>query len=632
MNQSVTMTSVESNDTSGAPAESGKSWLIAVALPVVMLLETVLILSWILNKADHGFDLSDESFYMTCVEMPREYPISVSEFGSVLSIPFMCVGGDLIAFRQLNILATFGLSIVVAYQLLGTWLQSFGCTLFIRLAISATFALPSLTLMSYWLLTPSYNSLNGVAFLLVCIAVFSNAKTERRQLSAAVLIGLGGYLSFMAKPTSAAALGIMVLVFVWGVERWSWKSLVVAVGSALIFLVVTMCLLAGDPIAYIGELRETMAISKDPTHSFRKLIQWNSPHLDTRWRIIFGVACLFLFALLRFGTRKWRDGVNVWPVRLVSFLLLGLGAFGVAATWFDFQNVSVAFLEHRDDEYGRKERYLFLSTLSLVVLAVYFREMDRRRMAAACFLFWLPYAFAFGTNINYWDKGATLAFFWIISFAVAITALPPRRQQVNAVVLIATCLPLFCILDLQNAYTNPYRQQSFTEGAMKPVKIGLGEAEVLMAQETADLIQVLRSSVIDAGFSEGTPVLDLSGQGIGLIYTIGGRNFPAAWSASGAPWAQEALRQGLVRRRDEGVEDLWILKKENWEHSNSDTVLEEVGLSMADFVEVIRIPTTAVVGNRAPRLLTADQTDVRLVLYKRSSQVKAPEVGPESAN
>ena len=155
--------------------------------------------------------------------------------------------------------------------------------------------------MSYWLLTPSYNSLNGVAFLLVCIAVFSNAKMERRQLSAVVLIGLGGYLSFMAKPTSAAALGIMVLVFVWGVERWSWNSLVVAVGSALIFFV-TMCLLAGGPLAYIGELRETMAISKDPTHSFRKLIQWNSPLLDTRWRIIFGVACLFLFACLRFGT------------------------------------------------------------------------------------------------------------------------------------------------------------------------------------------------------------------------------------------------------------------------------------------------------------------------------------------
>ena len=95
---------------------------------------------------------------------------------------------------------------------------------------------------------------------------------------------------------------------------------------------------------------------------------------------------------------------------------------------------------------------MFLSTLSLVVLAVYFREMDRRRMAAACFLFWLPYAFAFGMNINYWDKGAAFAFFWIISFAVAITALSPGRQQVNAIVLIATCLPLFCILDLHSRF------------------------------------------------------------------------------------------------------------------------------------------------------------------------------------
>ena len=319
-----------------------------------------------------------------------------------------------------------------------------------------------------------------------------------------------------------------------------------------------------------------------------------------------------------------RDGeFNTWPVKVLSCMLLSLGALGVVATWFDFQVVSVGFLEHRDDGYGRKERYLFLSLLSLAVFAAYFREMDRHRLAAACFLFWLPYAFAFGTNINYWDKGATIAFFWVISFAVAISALPPRKHQVNYVILIASFLPLFCVLDLENAYTHPYRQESFSEAVMQPVTIGRGQTEILIAKETADLVELLRQEVNAAGFEEGMPVLDLSGQGLGLIYAIKGMNFPAVWSPAGTPWAEKILRRRLVRRRSDELQDLWILKKENWEYSSPDAVLEELGLSMADFVEVVRIPTTAVVGNMAPRLLPADQTDVRLVLFKRRSVAEA---------
>ena len=197
------------------------------------------------------------------------------------------------------------------------------------------------------------------------------------------------------------------------------------------------------------------------------------------------------------------------------------------------------------------------------------------------------------------------------------------------VLVIASFLPLFCILDLQNAYTQPYRQRAFNENVMKPVIVGSGETELLMVEETADLIDVLRQSASAAGFEPGTPVLDLSGQGIGLIYMIGGKNFPGAWSAQGTPWAQKSLRQSLVRRRNDGLDKLWILKKENWENSNSEQVLEAVGLSMADFVEVVRIPTTAEVGNIAPRLQEPEQTDVRLVLYKRKSDDKPSDASVE---
>lgn len=611
------MTPIEAEDGVGPCNDGAKPSLIMVVIGIVLLLESALVIVWILNKADHGFDLSDEAFYMIWIENPFEYPVSASQFGGLLSGPYALVGNDLVVFRQFNILVTYGLAFLVAYQLVGPWLRRLDCPMLVRLAVGSAFALPSLTVMTYWLMTPSYNSLNGVAFLLVCVAVFSHARTERRQLLAAVLIGFGGYLSFMAKPTAAAVLGVMVLVYAWGIQRWHWRPLVAAVGTAGVLVIGTMAFVAGDPLSYLRELRETMAIATDPSHSFRQLIKWNSPHLDTRWRIVFGIASVLLFVLLRVASRNAAGKISVLAVRVLSCLLLCLGALGVVAVWSDFQNVSVGFLDHRDDEYGRKERYLFLSLLSVSLFAVYFREMDRRRLAAACFLFWLPYAFAFGTNINYWDKGATIAFFWVMSLIVAITALPPRKVQVNCVVLVASLLPLFCVLDLQHAYTKPYRQKSFADTVMKPVTIGRGETEIMMAQETADLIELLRREAKAAGFQEGMPVLDLTSQGVGLIYTIGGYNFPAVWSPAGTPWAEKSLRQLLNQRRDEDLQNLWILKKEGWELSNPDSVLEEVGLSMTDFVEAVRIPATAEVGNLAPRLLPPDQTDVRLLLYKR---------------
>ena len=50
---------------------------------------------------------------------------------------------------------------------------------------------------------------------------------------------------------------------------------------------------------------------------------------------------------------------------------------------------------------------------------------------------------------------------------------------------------------------------------------------------------------------------------------------------------------------------------------------------MADVVEVVRIPTTAEVGNIAPRLQEPEQTDVRLVLYKRKSDDKPSDASVE---
>ena len=125
----------------------------------------------------------------------------------------------------------------------------------------------------------------------------------------------------------------------WGGPRWGRRSLLVAIVTAGALLIATMSFIAGDPSAYISELRETTAIGIDPSHAFRESIRWNSPHVDTRWRLAFGGTSLLLFVILRFANDKWADQLSRWRVWGLSCMLLGLGAFGLVAVWLDVSNI-----------------------------------------------------------------------------------------------------------------------------------------------------------------------------------------------------------------------------------------------------------------------------------------------------
>ena len=502
--------------------DAGRPQTFVVVMAVTLIAEILLILGWILTKANHGFDLSDESFYLSWTEGPRDYPVSVTQFGFVHSLIFAVLRDDVVLFRQFNILTTYALTIVVAYQLLGERLRSLGSGVISTFAIVSAFALPSLKVMNYWLFTPSYNSLNGMAFLLVCIGIFSKADTDGKQSRAALMIGVGGCLSFLAKPTAALVLGVMVLIFVWGVRKWALKSLAVAVCTAVVILLFSMFWIGGGPISFVAELRETLAIATDPSHSFGRLIRWDSPHMNGGVRIVFIVVSMLLVAFLRFRKGSPSESVVRFFRQFFSVDFLALGAIGIASAWLEFRGVTLEFLKHSDDAEASKERFLLLSTLSLALIAGRWGEIDRPKLATAFFLFWLPYAYAFGTNINYWDKGASVAFFWVLSFGVLMTALPARRCQFFMFLMIASLLPILSVLDLETSYTQPYLQKPLNQVSLASVRVGRGDTELLVSEKTADFIRVWRRSAAEAGFRKGAPVIDLSGQGNGLIYLLGG--------------------------------------------------------------------------------------------------------------
>ena len=213
---------------------------------------TTAILIGLLWFSRYGFDFTDESFYLVWMANPFNYSFSITQFGFVYHPLYNMLGGGVAALRQVNIIIIFSLAWAVCYLFIkGLSPQSSGhaYTRLVTSAAIATSSLANLVFAGLWLPTPSYNSLAFTGLLIATIGLLLGDKTaSRASILGWLLIGLGGWLAFMAKPTTAAVAGLSVTIYVLISGKLSMRSLI----APLIFLI---CLLI-SAVAIGGSIAE----------------------------------------------------------------------------------------------------------------------------------------------------------------------------------------------------------------------------------------------------------------------------------------------------------------------------------------------------------------------------------------
>lgn len=168
---------------------------------------TSLILGWLLKYSAYGFDFTDESFYLVWIANPFIYDASITQFGFVYHPLYKLLGGDIAALRQANILITFNLAWSLTYFFLASMALDLMKSRVSLLAISASLATTALIVFSSWLPTPSYNSLALQALLISATGlILADKSFNRKSIIGWILISIGGWLAFMAKPTTAFVL------------------------------------------------------------------------------------------------------------------------------------------------------------------------------------------------------------------------------------------------------------------------------------------------------------------------------------------------------------------------------------------------------------------------------------------
>ncbi|MDR1042158.1 MAG: hypothetical protein LBR80_18720 [Deltaproteobacteria bacterium] len=240
-----------------------------------------------------GLDFADEGSYLLFIGNPDDYDLTVTQFGYLLGPLFDLIGRDVFLLRVFSAMVLAGASLIFFLLALSR------CSAVSRrdsLPLAAVCAASIASFYSVWRPTPGYNTLNVIGLLLVAsgmllalpaadrsfgekpavksasncsarpgkntdgrgagdVSASYRGRPASRALGKAsvwLMIGAGGWLCFMAKPPTAAALGILVLV--WGIFAKSYRPpwIVLAVWTALALCLLSAWLIDGSPQEFVS--------------------------------------------------------------------------------------------------------------------------------------------------------------------------------------------------------------------------------------------------------------------------------------------------------------------------------------------------------------------------------------------
>ncbi|WP_161855913.1 hypothetical protein [Bradyrhizobium sp. CCBAU 051011] len=516
------------------------------------------LLGWVMLLCRSGFDFSDEGYYLNWISNPWNYPSSVSQFGFVYHPLYRLVGGDIVLLRQANVLVIFAL----AFALCATILRSVAV---VRIdvrsslpiwgaALALVMAAGSLTFFGLWLPTPSYNSLSFTSLMGVAIGVLlTGRKRSKSVLIGWILIGAGGALSFLAKPTSAALLGCAVLIYLVVAGRFWLRGLLVCVLIAAVLLIASAMMIDGSLAKFVNRVLDGVRLGSllTPDQPFARMFRVDSFHFGGAQRANFALLLAITFTAMFLGTRAGaaaRIGVAAIAIFLTGLsMAVSTGALLPNVPYHPFQPMQ------------------FFAITFAVALSLFFasrreyRGPSRNAVALAVFFITLPYVYAFGTGNNYWEQGARAGLFWLLGGVVIGSELTAKNAAWRNLTPIAAAALLVTAGVVLAATQNPYRQTQPLRLQTSPAEIGPDNATLFLTDNAAIYIRKFRRIATDNGFKTGDPLLDLSGRNPGLVYALGGRPPGASWILAGYTGSYEFFSAALASESCDVLGAMWIL-------------------------------------------------------------------------
>ncbi|WP_159947167.1 hypothetical protein [Rhizobium sp. 18065] len=552
----------------GALAVSSRHAMIALSS-----LTAMLILAWVLKYSSYGIDFTDEGFYLASISNPFLYDFSVTQFGFVYHPLHLLLGGDIAALRQANILATFFLAWGLTHTLLGAIAPEARADGAAFHTVAVALATSVLVAFNLWLLTPSYQSLALQSLLLTSIGLLMlEREWHSRSFAGAVMTGMGGWLAFMAKPSTAAALAACALLYILACKKMSPRLLAIMVASAVIPLILSAIAIDGSLWKFAERLQLGLEYGQaiGGGHAFSKLLRIDTFALTTKGTLL----VLTVFAMAFLSVWGFLSGRTTG----MAISLIGVVGFSLPTALIIFDQLpSVSGL-------GRFQGLSLLGVLCAATLSglmlgkqKFLGGLSAAQWGVASLLLITPHMYAFGTNRNYWESGVQAGLFWLLSGFVLLGPVARERSTWAFALPLVLASQALTVMLLQSALEHPYRQPQSIRSQDAIVPIGPQKSQLTVSKDYAFYISNAVLTANGGGFVPGIPVIDLSGQSPTLLYAIGAKNIGAAWLIGGYPGSSKYAKAVLGRVSCEKISEAWLLVEPTGPRSIPTDLLADLG-------------------------------------------------------
>lgn len=572
-----------------------KTQIPAVAERVLLIFSmigTVSALAWVLWFSRYGLDFTDESFYLVWIASPFNYGESTTQFGFVYHPMYELLGGNIARLRQANTLVTFGLAWVLSYAFLTSVFATQPLARPHRLIISAAFAttsLLSLLFLTTWLPTPSYNSLALQALLIAATGLLLAGKNvSRNSITGWILIGAGGWLTFMAKPSSAAALGLGSVVYLLLAGKFSFRLLLASAATALALLGLSALAIDGSVAGFIARLSGGVKVAEalGGGHTIMQLLRLDDFQLSAKTELLLlaGTATFYAAAYLSQAPTSSQVRAGTWMSVLLAIsgiaIVFGLPIKPLRAGHFQALLIWTIPL-----------------TTALLGLAIYrprgLRQITRRQWVLAVFFLTFPHIYAFGTNGNYWNSGASAGIFWCLGALVLLSPVSSTQKLTAMLLPLGLAAQLVTVALIHSGIQSPYRQPAPLLDNGYTLDFGRSGSTLVLSRDFGQYIADATEAAKKAEFKAGTPMIDLTGQSPGVLYAMGANNVGQAWMIGGYPGSQALAVASLDKVSCEQLAHAWLLAEPDGPRSISPDVLLSYGARLATDFELVGSVVTA---------------------------------------
>lgn len=572
-----------------APARNTKEKVLLTAA----VLMTVVTLAWLLRFSHYGIDFTDESFYLVWMAHPYRYGVSVTQYGFVYHPVYLLLDGQIAALRQFNILFTFALAWALCWVFLRTTFAAAALGTARLAVLAAALATVSQLFLAAWLPTPSYYSLTLQSLLIAAIGLLlCGAKPSATSIAGWLLVGLGGWLAFMAKPTTAAALAACAFAYLLLAGKLNLRLLAIAAATSIALLCLSAWAIDGSIPVFIERLRagvETAGILGGG-HTLIQLLRIDSFEVGLKAML------LFLMAMsLAAGAACLSQSKNKWLVGVGALATLLLAALPLAVIFRIFPGHLGA---------GQFQDLLIwaVPAAAMVTAGVLLRfkglqGLSRAQISVALLFLLLPHAYAFGTNGNYWATGANAGLFWVLG-GLAILAPMASFAKMGAILLpLALASQLITVVLIHTGMATPYRQPEPLWTNNHLTEFGSPGKKLLLSGGFGFYVDEVVRTAAAAGFKKDTPMIDLTGQSPGILYALGANNIGQAWIIGGYPGSVALAEASLKGAPCADLSRAWLLLEDAGPRRISSTVLSVYGANLAtDFKMVGSFKTAAGAG------------------------------------